>query len=182
MTVHAPHRYLALDPRSSTGTEDTLFRCSLQRGRRLQFLAGLFGRSRRLLALDEIRRQGSISSQRGAGLLMVPISRIRGSDGRIGDFDRDFHPLKARLRQRWMDIAAARLQGKTLPPVDLVRIGDVYFVLDGHHRISVAAVLGQKRVQAKVVVWELGGALPKQDLIHAAGLVSLQHGPMESTT
>ncbi len=50
-----------------------------------------------------------------------------------------------------MRIAIARLTGETLPPVDLVKVGDFYFVRDGHHRISVARALGQQFVDAIVV-------------------------------
>jgi hypothetical protein len=44
--------------------------------------------------------------------------------------------------------------------VELVQVGDVYFVLDGHHRISVARALGQQDIEAKVMVWRVTGPLP----------------------
>jgi hypothetical protein len=61
---------------------------------------------------------------------------------------------------RWLRVAAARDQGKVLPPVVLVQVGDVYFVRDGHHRISVARALGQLDIEAEVTVWHLSGPLP----------------------
>jgi hypothetical protein len=61
-----------------------------------------------------------------------------------------------------MSVAKARLQGATLPPVDLVQVSDVYFVRDGHHRISVAKALGQVDIDADVTVWEVRGVLSQE--------------------
>jgi len=36
-----------------------------------------------------------------------------------------------------------------LPPIDLIRVGDIYFVRDGHHRISVVRALGLQEIAAK---------------------------------
>jgi hypothetical protein len=44
--------------------------------------------------------------------------------------------------------------------VELIQIGEVYFVQDGHHRISVARALGQRTIEAQVVVWQVSGPLP----------------------
>ena len=61
---------------------------------------------------------------------------------------------------RWLGVAAARDHGKVLPPVVLVQVGGVYFVRDGHHRISVARALGQLDIEAEVTVWQVSGPLP----------------------
>jgi hypothetical protein len=90
----------------------------------------------------------------------VPIQKIRGSQGRTKDFDRGFHPLKNHTRDRWVGIAVARQRGTALPSVSLVQVGDLYFVLDGHHRISVARALGQRDIEAHVTVWQVEGPLP----------------------
>jgi hypothetical protein len=95
-----------------------------------------------------------------AGMRTVPIDQIQGSQGRSNDFDCDWHPLQARTRSRWLGIARARSRGQTMPPVDLIRVGDVYFVQDGHHRISVARALGQLDIEAEVTVWQATGPLP----------------------
>jgi hypothetical protein len=115
----------------------------------------LTGGSRRLLDLKGIEAHGEIRISRDAGRRTVPITQIRGSAGRVGDFDHDFNPLKDYTRERWLGIAAARARGETLPPVSLVQVGDIYFVKDGHHRISVARALGQKDIEARVVVWQV---------------------------
>ena len=84
----------------------------------------------------------------------MPINRIKGSEGRSGDFDCDFNPLHTRTRDRWMSIAITRSQGDTLPLVELVQLSDDYFVRDGHHRISVARAFGEESVDAIVIVLE----------------------------
>ena len=110
---------------------------------------------RRLLALACIEASTKIAGRHYAGLQTVPIACIRGTEGRAEDFDATFHPLHPHTRGRWLKIALAHLLGEALPPVELIRVGDTYFVRDGHHRISVAAALGQTDVDAEVTVWEL---------------------------
>ncbi|MBK5109139.1 MAG: hypothetical protein JJE12_13460 [Anaerolineales bacterium] len=65
--------------------------------------------------------------------------------------DDAFNPLHDRLRSRWLSVASARLSGKELPPVEVIHMGGVYFVQDGHHRISVAKALGEQFVDAEVI-------------------------------
>lgn len=83
----------------------------------------------------------------------VEISLIIGSEaqGRLRDFDLEFNPLSDHNRERWIDILTAQNRGVVLPPVELIRIGDRYFVRDGHHRISVASARGQKSIEAQIV-------------------------------
>ena len=132
------------------------------RNRALQGMlwSALSRRSRRLLSLVEVDGACEVRSRRHAGIRAVPICRIRGSESRCDDFDRDFNPLQGRTAGRWQSVARARQQGRSLPPVDLVQVGDVYFVRDGHHRISVARALGQLDIEAEVTVWQVAGQLP----------------------
>jgi hypothetical protein len=145
-------------------TTDLLYSSARDRGQRARLWATLTGRSRCLLALEEIRQGCHVStterSQFAAETRLVPIAQIVGSEGRCGDFDRGFNPLHDHNRGRWLRIAAARRRGTSLPPVDLVRVGDLYFVQDGHHRISVARALGQPDIEARVTVWQVTGPLP----------------------
>jgi hypothetical protein len=115
----------------------------------------LNGRSRRLLDLTTEVSKRKILRQHYAGSRTVPINRIKGSEGRSGDFDCDFNPLHARTKDRWMSVAMARSQEATLPLVELIQLGDAYFVRDGHHRISVARAFGEDYIDAKVIVLEL---------------------------
>ena len=85
----------------------------------------------------------------------MALGQIRGSEGRCQDFDVAFHPLKQHAEERWVSVARAQLRGLGLPPIELIQVGEVYFVRDGHHRISVAAALGQQEIDAVVTVWQL---------------------------
>jgi hypothetical protein len=119
-------------------------------------------RPRRLYDLATVERGANVLDRCYAGGRTVPLDQIRGSEGRAGDFDRDFHPLRTHTRERWVGIAEARRQGKELPPVSLVQVGGVYFVRDGHHRVSVASAFGQRTVEARVSTWHVEGPLPWQ--------------------
>ena len=125
-----------------------------------QLWARLLGRERNLLHLGSLEASAFPGGRRYVGLRSVPIRRIRGSEGRSDDFDADFRPLKAHNRWRWVNMAAAKMRGVVLPPVELIQIGNVYFVRDGHHRISVARAFGQEQIDAEVMVWDLTGPLP----------------------
>ena len=147
-----------------------LYRRALDQGRRGKLWSMLTRRPRRLLALAVVEANCKTQARCDAGLQTVPIDQICGSDGRAGDFDRDgragdfdrdFNLLQRHTQQRWLGIAEARRQGTKLPPVALVRVGDLHFVRDGHHRISVARALGQSAIEAKVEVWHVDGSLPK---------------------
>jgi hypothetical protein len=116
--------------------------------------------SRGLFDLAAVEADCRVTASCDAGFQMVSIDRIRGSEGRVHDFDCNFDPLKDHNRERWLGIAEARDQGKALPPVALIQVGDLYFVRDGHHRISVARARGQLEIEATVIVWQVDGTLP----------------------
>jgi hypothetical protein len=120
----------------------------------------LTGRSRRLLSLAEVKTCCAVRTRAAAGMQTVSIKQIRGSESRSRDFDRDFNPLRHSSRARWLSIALARQQDKPLPAVQLIQVGDIYFVRDGHHRISVARALGQLHIDAEVIMWQVNGPLP----------------------
>ena len=146
--------------RGEFGSAATLYARSRRHSRRGRFWSTRSQNSRRLLDLSEIEGSCRLEARRYAGLHTVPIEQIRGSEGRSNDFDRGFHPLQDHCKGRWLRVAAARDQDKVLPPVVLVQVGDVYFVRDGHHRISVACALGQLDIEAEVTVWQVAGRLP----------------------
>ena len=145
---------------SPLSTSNSLYALARNRARRGQFLSSLTGRSRGLFALEQVRDVCAIKAESDGGIRTVPISQIRGSEGRASDFDRDFDPHKDYTRERWLGIAAARESGKALPLVSLVQVEDIYFVKDGHHRISVARALGQSDIEARVMIWQVTGPLP----------------------
>ena len=115
----------------------------------------LRGRSVELLNLDIVVKSICLGSRHYSGVQSVEISKIRGSEGRSKDFDISFRPLLKNHAQRWQSVAAARLENKPLPPVELVQVGNTYFVRDGHHRISVSKALGEEFIDAVLVSWDL---------------------------
>jgi hypothetical protein len=120
-----------------------------------QIYSFLTGHSRGLLDLIVEVSKSKIRRQYYAGYRTVPINRIKGSEGRSGDFDCDFNPMHTRTIDRWVSVAVARSHGATLPAVELILVGEDYFVRDGHHRISVARAFGEEYIDAKVIVLEL---------------------------
>jgi len=110
----------------------------------------LRGQSNAMLSLDEVRARLNVRGQRYLGLRAVPVDHIVGSEGRYSDFDRRFLPRSNVLRQRWSGISRLMREHRELPPVDLWKIGDVYFVRDGNHRVSVARQLGRSYIDAEV--------------------------------
>ncbi len=122
---------------------------------------GILGKpAPRLLELEALAGAGQIRSRHFEGRQYVPLAQILGSENRVDDFDARFHPRTRHLEERWRGIASAWLRGLDLPPVELIRVGEVYFVRDGHHRISVAAALGQWEIDALVTEWEIDAVLP----------------------
>jgi hypothetical protein len=103
-----------------------------------------------LLPFDDVRDKLPIRGQHYIGLEQVPVGSIVGSMGRYLDFDRAFLPKQKTTRERWMSIDIAHYGMVNLPPVELYKIGDIYFVKDGNHRVSVARQRGQMFVDAYV--------------------------------
>lgn len=80
----------------------------------------------------------------------VPIQQIKGSVNRCDDFDQDFYPLHDRFEGRWIRTVSMMLQGTPLPAIELVQVGQNYFVVDGHHRISAAKMLKYEVIDAVI--------------------------------
>jgi hypothetical protein len=124
------------------------FERGYDRGRLGQLLSKILGRHNQL---DTLSSQ-PISSQRPTShIISVPIRQIKGSLGRSTDFDANFNPIQEHCRTRWISVFTAFRQGITLPAVELVQVGETYYVRDGHHRISVAKTFGQKAIDARIV-------------------------------
>ena len=103
-----------------------------------------------VLPYEEVIDALGFVSEHATGLHVVELDQIVGSVDRARDFDRRFRPTSGRSRGRWEQIAAAARRGESLPPVDLLRVGELYFVRDGHHRVSVARALGRQDIDAYV--------------------------------
>lgn len=114
-------------------------------------ISRLVGADNELLPFDQVRQKLPIRGQHYVGLGQVPIEQIVGSFGRYHDFDRAFLPIQRRTRDRWLSIDKAHYQDVILPPVELYKVGEVYFVKDGNHRVSVARERGQEFVDAYII-------------------------------
>jgi hypothetical protein len=117
----------------------------------------LSGRASCLVPLQKIRQGLALKAQRYAGVRSVPVDQIVGSEGRHCDFTADFRPRQEESYKRWVRIARAFLAEQNLPPVELIQVGDQYFVRDGHHRVAVARAFGQKSIDAQITVWDVTG-------------------------
>jgi hypothetical protein len=112
-----------------------------------------------MLPFDEVVAALGRRGESDLGVQVVPLETIVGTvDRGSGGFDRAFRPVSDEIRGRWERVATARRQGVELPPIDVYRIGDLHFVRDGHHRVSVARALGDETIKARVrlVQTELG--------------------------
>src|SRR3989442_4592837 len=116
--------------------------------------AALTGRSRRLPSLDAVLAAAGPEGRSFAGVQEIRIDRIVGSAEartKAGDFDPGFLPVSPRLRHRWMRVYREMVEGSELPPIDVYKVGEGYYVIDGHHRVSVARSTGRDTIRARVI-------------------------------
>lgn len=121
-------------------------------------LALLGGYQNQLLSFSELSKAAAVGEAIDLGIQEVPLAAIQGSVDRYHDFDLAFLPKHSGLRDRWERVATARDHGLPMPPVELYKLGNIYFVRDGHHRISVCRNRGDKTIQAHVA--ELTSRVP----------------------
>lgn len=110
------------------------------------------GEDRELLFLSDIDGSGAqIETLKRTPVLL---DQIKGTEGRTDRFDKDFHPRLRRNKARWVGVAVAILDDYgQLPPIEVVQVGDVYYVLDGNHRVSAAKALGKISIDANIIRW-----------------------------
>jgi hypothetical protein len=136
------------------------------RARRGRQLHRLVSRLRRepddinvILPLEEVLEALGRTGERHLGLRSIDLDSIVGTVDRTKEFDRRFRPTSRRLRTRWERLAQAQRRGEAVPPISVYRVGDLHFVRDGHHRVSVARALGREAIDAYVTeVRTEGGA------------------------
>lgn len=127
------------------------------RARRRQVMSKLAAWMRRapddvniMLPFDEVVAALGRAGERRLGLRVIRLDSIVGSVDRDREFDRRFRPTSGQVRERWQRLALAQRRGESVPPIEVYRIGDMHFVLDGHHRVSVAHALGLATIDAYV--------------------------------
>ncbi len=130
-------------------------RDDFNRARKSAFFGSLFQlfapEKRELLSLHEVREALRPRGETYRGMQVVAIDKIVGSEGRYQDFTKQFFPRHEYLRHRWQSIDKAHLTDVVLPPISLYEIGEVYFVRDGNHRVSVAKTQGVQEIDAEVM-------------------------------
>ena len=108
------------------------------------------GKPTRLLSYDEVKSSLHLGGPIYRGIQTVALKQIVGSLNRYAEFDRAFKPVDDHLAERWQNVDSAFYKSISLPPILLYKVGEVYFVVDGHHRISVAREQGQQDIDADV--------------------------------
>lgn len=104
-----------------------------------------------LISFSDIKKMMRPKNEVYKGMMVVPVAKIVGSEGRYRDFDNRFFPKSMHLKSRWEHIDMAHIQDINLPPITLYELGGVYFVRDGNHRVSVAKAKGIEFIDAEVV-------------------------------
>lgn len=135
----------------SLGAAITDFRRARRRAGLEVIMARLSGDSVDLLSYEDVRRKLKARETGTQHLEDVPLDAIVGSVGRYADFTRSFLPRTSSTEQRWASVKVATTSPTGgLPPIELYNVGDAYFVVDGHHRVSVARELGSSHIEAYV--------------------------------
>ena len=133
---------------------DSLVRADFSRARFKSFINSVFavlsGKRNNLLSYDDIKEKLKIGGPIYRGVKTVRVNQVAGSLNRYHEFDRAFLPKEDQLAGRWQKVDRAFYEDVHLPPVVLYKVGEVYFVVDGHHRVSVAREQGQEFIEAEV--------------------------------
>jgi hypothetical protein len=118
-----------------------------------EVLARLTGKSNELLSYEEVAQKLRLAARTERGVQSIPVKAIVGSMSRYADFTRTFLPRRTDDEERWVRVKTAfsSPEGTGLPPIEVYKVGDVYFVLDGNHRVSVARQEGWLYIEAHVI-------------------------------
>lgn len=126
-----------------------------------------------ILPFDEVVAALGKVGERHLGLQVVRVETIVGSVDRTRDFDRYFRPTSARIRERWQRLAAAQRRGEAMPPIQVYRIGGMHFVIDGHHRVSIAFAMHRSTIDA--VVTEIVTRISPEGITRRGDLLVKDH-------
>lgn len=128
------------------------FQSARQRAGMEEVLARISGKSNELLSYDEVAQKLKLRGRSDAGIKSIPVDAIVGSVGRYTDFTRTFLPRSNEDRERWARVKAAFMDpNQSLPPIEVYKVGEVYFVQDGNHRVSIAKQEGFTTIEAHVI-------------------------------
>lgn len=125
------------------------FRLARRKAEILALLSKLTGKQDELLPFEEVRKTLALTHPKLAELRDIPLDAIVGSVNRYYDFNRQFYPLDDSSLDRWARVNEL-VETKGLDPIEVYQVGEVFFVLDGNHRVSVARQIGASHIQAYV--------------------------------
>jgi len=120
-----------------------------------------------LLPFEEVLKHIPMRGQNYIGVRQIETDKIIGSVSRYNDFDRAFLPKQTHTRSRWESIDRAHFKQVILPPIEVYKIGEFYFVKDGNHRVSVAREKGQVYVDAFVTEVHTTGRITRDSDINS---------------
>ena len=148
------------------------FQSARQRAAVQEILARFTGRSTQLLSYEEVAEKLNLQIRTERGIQTIPIDAIVGSVGRYTDFTRTFLPRRGKSQHRWAGVKTAMESSEGLPPIEVYKVGEVYFVVDGNHRVSIARQERMKTIEARVIEFktdvELTPDIQPDDLIAKA--------------
>jgi len=142
---------MAMSSYSQTSTE---FSTARRKAFLEEMLSYVTGRPNDLLPFEEVRQSLRLQDSTYKGLQDVELDKIVGSVGRYRDFTRTFLPKSDRSMERWRRVDAVTHEMVGTPPIEVFKIGDVYFVRDGNHRVSVARAHGAITIEAYVIEYK----------------------------
>lgn len=150
------------------------YRRELTKAQLADLLRRISGDEADLIQFDEVARRLRSRQRIEKGTQMVPLEKIVGSVGRYKDFTREFLPRPGADKARWVRIDAAMNALEGLPPVELYKLGDVYFVRDGNHRVSVARANDVSHVEAYVTEYATPFPLNVSDFERDQWLIKME--------
>ena len=117
-----------------------------------EVLARITGKSTQLLSYEEVAEKFKLRVRTERGVQYIPLNAIVGSVGRYTDFTRTFLPRRDKDQERWARVKTVFMEsGAGLPPIEVYKVGEAYFVVDGNHRVSIARQEGLTSIEAHVI-------------------------------
>ena len=140
------------------------FRLARRKARLNRLMSRLTGRPDELLVFDEVRQALDLAHPMKEELKDIPLDRIVGTVNRYHDFNRQFNPIQDSDEDRWARVKEM-MEVKGLDPIEVYQVDDIYFVLDGNHRVSVSRQFGSETIQAYVKEFRTAIDLEPEDNI-----------------
>lgn len=126
-----------------------------------------------ILPFDDVVAALGRRGERSLGLQTIRLDTVVGTVDSRRDFDRRFRPTSSRVRARWERLALAQARGEAIPAIDVYRVGELHFVKDGHHRVSIAIARGQRSIDAYVT--EVLTVVPARGIRRRGDLITKDH-------